>query len=219
MTANTAELADLLIAPSTGLNTPIWLPLLRLLAEGEPVTLGALAAASGKTMAEVVHGLAAAPDTEYDELGRIVGQGLTLRNTPYRFEVNGNALYTWCSLDTLIFPALLEATATIESVSPATGDVIRLTVDPDGVRHIDPPNAVVSIVTPEDMSSVRSAFCNQVHFFTSPDDAQGWLTTHPGGSILTVDEAYELGTTIAATLLAHSEADQPATVQPSQQCC
>nr|AEX65093.1 putative alkylmercury lyase [Rhodococcus sp. Mel] len=219
MTTDTARFAELLIAPTTGLNTPIWLPLLRLLAEGEPVRLGTLAAASGKTMPEVVQALAAAPDTEYDDLGRIVGQGLTLRPTPYRFEINGNALYTWCSLDTLIFPALLDTTATIESVSPVTGDTIRLAVDADGVRHVEPPTAVVSIVTPEDMSSVRSSFCNQVHFFTSADDAQGWLKTHAGGSILTVDEAHRLGTAIAETLLTRGEADQPEPVQHSPHCC
>lgn len=219
MTTDTARLAELLLAPTTGLSTPIWLPLLRLLAEGEPVQLGALAAASGKTMPEVVQALATVPDTEYDELGRIVGQGLTLRPTPYRFDVNGNVLYTWCSLDTFIFPALLDTTATIESVSPVNGAAIRLTVDADGVHHTAPSTAVVSIVTPEDMSSVRTAFCNQVHFFTSPDDAQAWLTQHPGGSILTVDQAHGLGKAIAETLLTRGEADRPAAVTQSPHCC
>ena len=45
---------------------------------------------------------------------------------------------------------------------------MRVAIDSTGITSVDPPTAVVSIVTPDDLSSVRSALCNQVHFFASP---------------------------------------------------
>jgi hypothetical protein len=64
-------------------------------------------AATGRTGHQVRQALARLPDTEYDETGRIIGYGITLDPTPHRFEVDGRRLYTWCALDTLIFPAVL----------------------------------------------------------------------------------------------------------------
>lgn len=63
----------------TGLDAGLLIPLLRLLVDGDPVTVEQLAAVAGCTLDEVRRGLAAVPDTEYDEQGRIIGQGLTLR--------------------------------------------------------------------------------------------------------------------------------------------
>jgi alkylmercury lyase len=91
----------------TGLDAALHIPLLRLLLDGDPVTLEQLAEASGCTVDGVRRGLAAVPDTEYDDQGRIIGQGLTLRPTPHRFTVAGEELYTWCALDTLSTPPSL----------------------------------------------------------------------------------------------------------------
>ena len=82
----------------TGLDPGLLIPLLRLLVDGDLVTLDQLAAASGRPLDDVRRGLAAVPDTEYDDQGRIVGQGLTLRPTAHRFTVAGEELYTWCAL-------------------------------------------------------------------------------------------------------------------------
>jgi alkylmercury lyase len=74
--------------------------------------------------------LADLPDLETDEQGRIVGSGLTLRPTPHRFALDGRQLYTWCALDTLILPVVLEQGATVESPGHGAGTTILLTVDP-----------------------------------------------------------------------------------------
>ena len=175
-----AGLIDRLTTPEeTGLDLALLVPLLRLLAAGEPVDVSALAGAAGRTVDEVRDRLAAVPDTEYDNHGRIIGQGLTLRPTRHRFTVDGQELYTWCALDTLIFPTLLDRGASIESVSPTSGHPIRVTVDASGVTSVEPATAVVSLVNPDDMTSIRPSFCNQVHYFTSGDDAQTWLAQHP----------------------------------------
>ncbi|MDV8128872.1 organomercurial lyase MerB [Rhodococcus qingshengii] len=179
----------------------LWPSLLRLLAHGEPVTLDQLATATGRSAEEIRHALQAMPDTEYDEHGRIIGSGITLKPTPHRFETGGATLYTWCALDTLIFPAVLGRTAQVTSPCHTSGTPVRLTVEPDRVAHLDPATAVVSVVTPDAPDSIRTAFCNQVHFFASADAARGWLDTHPGATVLPVVDAYALGRPLTQQLL------------------
>lgn len=172
-----------------------WLfrPLLQMLAEGEPVTVEDIASETGKPIEEMRKILQTLPSVELNEQGRVVGFGLTLVPTPHQFKVDGMVLYTWCALDTLMFPKLIGRKAQIESPCHGTGKPVRLTVEPDRVINVEPSTSVVSIVTPEDMSSVRSAFCNQVHFFSSPNAAKDWLNQHPEGKVLSVEDAFELG--------------------------
>lgn len=175
--------------------------LLKNLADGEPVSVDRLAATTGHTAEEVHEALADLPDTEYDDAGRIVGSGITLNPTPHRFTVDGRTLYTWCALDTLIFPAVLGRTAHVESSCHATAAPVRLTVTPTGVTAIEHSTAVVSIVTPDEMTSLRASFCNHVHFFAGADAARAWLAEHPGMSVLPVADAHQLGRPLARTLL------------------
>jgi hypothetical protein len=73
----------------------------------------------------------------------------------------------------LFFPAVIGRPARVESQCAATGIPVRSTVDPTaGVSSLDPSTAVVSIVTPEQMRSVRTAFCNPSCFFATPDAAR-----------------------------------------------
>ncbi len=204
MTADIPSLAGKLSDALTSALPWIWQPLLRLLAQGQPVTIEQLASAAGRPGDEVRQVLAELPDTEYDEQGRIVGYGLSQRPTQHRFTVEGRELYTWCALDTLIFPVALGSSAEVESPCHATGTPVRLTVQPDGVAAVDPPTAVVSIVTPQQCTSVRSAFCNEVHFFVSPEAARQWRSEHPGGTVLPVVEA-----DVAAREIARQRLSQP----------
>ena len=175
---------------------------LRLVAGGEPVTLEQVADATGRPVQDVREALTALPDTELDDTGRIVGWGITQRETPHRFNVDGKHLFTWCALDTLIFPALLGKPATVSSPCHTTGQPVQVQVevDPDRVSHVTPPEVVVSIVTPGQTASIRGAFCNQVHFFSSADAARPWLAEHPEATVLPVAEAFELGRPLAAQL-------------------
>jgi alkylmercury lyase len=182
---------------------PPWLrrPLPHPLARGEPVTVDDLGQAPCRTPDQVRHALAGLPDTEYDEQGRIIGHGLTLRPTPHRLTVNGRQLYTWCALNTLIFPAVLGRPARVQSPCHSTGTPIHLTVEPDTVTTLDPATTVVSIVTQQACSSIRTAFCDQVKFFTAPAAAQPWLDRHPGATVLPVGDAVALGRPLTRMLL------------------
>lgn len=202
MTPLSHDLNNRLVHPNeSGLDPALLVPLLRLLAAGEPVAVTDLAHAAGRSEEATRTALAATPETEYDDEGLIVGQGLTLRPTRHRFTVGGEELYTWCALDTLIFPVVIDRAATIESTSPTSGGTVRVTATPTGVTAVEPATAVVSLVNPEDLSSIRSSFCNQVHYFTSAEDAQPWLATHPGGEVLPVADAYRLATVLTTTML------------------
>lgn len=203
------ELTERLTSREAGLEAWLWLPLIRLLAQGDPVKVTDLATTAGRPIQDVRTALAAVPDTEYDEDGRIIGQGLTLRPTPHHFEVDGNQLYTWCALDTLIIPVILGKAARIESSCQATGTPVLVHVDATGAARARPTTAVVSLINPEDIRSVRSAFCNQVHFFASAEAAQPWLQAHPAGSVIPIDEAYQLGASIVETMLKETTPQQP----------
>lgn len=204
-----AEQLDATLSPALteGAMAWLWPPLLRLLARGHPVTVEDLTAATERTTEEVRRALTDLPDAEYDEHGRLAGYGLTQRPTPHRFTVGDQQLYTWCALDTLLFPAVLGRPAEVESPCHATGTPVRLTVEPNGVAGVEPAGAVVSLVTPGQCSSVRSDFCNQVHFFASSEAAQPWLVEHPGATVLGVAEAFTLGRQLAEQRLSTDNPD------------
>lgn len=91
------------------------LVVLRELATGHPLSQVALAAALDWSPQRLTALLEQACSAEYDEDRNIVGYGLTLRETAHAFEIDGRRLYTWCALDTLMFPPLLGKTVSVRS--------------------------------------------------------------------------------------------------------
>jgi len=175
-----------------------------LLMRGEPITLEEIETSSRLALETVRESLKAWKDTEYDDEGRLVGLGLTLRPTEHRFLIEGRELYTWCALDTLIFPGILGVRAEVKSTCHATGSPIQFEVGPEGVRRLAPESAMVSLVVPGDMASIRGSFCRQVHFFASQDAARAWIGEHPGGSVVSVAEAHRMGLALAKVRFASS---------------
>lgn len=220
MTAIDHPALSYLLSPArSGIDPGLFVPLLRLLAEGDPVTIAELATASGRSEDTVRQGLAKVPDTEYDEEGSIIGLALTMRPTPHRFTVAGEQLYTWCALDTLFFPALIGKASTIESNSPGSGIPVRITTDADGtVTSVQPPTAVLSLITPQGTGPVRSAFCDQIHYFSSREDAQPWLEANPGGEILDIEAAHRAGAAIGASMLSGMAPTGPG-ADTGNNCC
>lgn len=167
--------------------------ILGLLAEGRPVTTAEVAERVGRPLAEVAGLLADEPGTDWDEDGRLVGFGLTLRETPFRLVLGERTLYTWCAMDTLFFPVLLSAPATVFSRCAATGVPIRLTVRPEALEIVEPAEAVVSEVYPEGrLMGVRASICAEGHFFASPEAGRSWLEAHPRGELWPVAKAFGL---------------------------
>ena len=85
---------------------------------------------------------------ERDEKGRIVGAALTTKPTPHVIRIAGKELFAWCALDTLFIPGLLGKVGEVTSTCPVSQAPVRLTVSPEGVQTVDPPDAVLSVVLP-----------------------------------------------------------------------
>jgi len=213
-TSDLQELAARITAPMKTMDGEVLFeivpPTLALLARGKPASPEEIAAAAGESPEEVRAALEQFPSAEWDEQGRVVGLGLTLRPTPHRFEYEGRTLFTWCALDALLFPVLLGRPVSIESPCRGTGEPVRIEVTPAGIETVEPPSAVVSIVAARDLANIRSVGCNNTHFFRSPEAASRWLEKHPEASILPVEDAFRLGRLIAEGLLDTSWSDEPA---------
>jgi alkylmercury lyase len=208
------ELAARITAPMRTTGGSVFLeivpPTLNLLARGKPAFPEEIAAASGKPPEEVRAVLYRFPSAEWDEQGRVVGLGLTLRPTPHRLELDGRTLFAWCALDALLFPVLLGRPASIESPCRGTGDPVHIEVTPAEIEMVEPTSAVVSIVAARDLANLRSVVCNNTHFFSSPEAASRWLEKHPEATILPAEDAFWLGRLIAEGLLDISRSAEPA---------
>jgi alkylmercury lyase len=171
------------------------LSLYRLLANGRPVEVAALATAAAQDQATARAALSSWPDVSYDDDGRIIGfWGLDLRETAHRFELEDTVLYTWCAWDPLFLAPLLGVEACVESRCPVTGRTITLAVGPGGVGRVSPPEAVLSFMSECcDGASVITRFCRFVLLFASEEAARPWITERPGTFMLTIPEAFQLG--------------------------
>jgi alkylmercury lyase len=170
-------------------DAPLATALLRELAAGEPVVVSTLGDQAGTVLARW-------PNVDYDDDGRVVAfSGLSIGPTAHRFTVGGRLLYTWCAWDTLFLPAMLGQSADVESTCPISRHEVRLTVEPDGVRQFDPQPLWVSFppVATTSTADITGTFCCHVHFLATPAAAEQWINRHPDGTVLDIDDAYELG--------------------------
>ena len=153
---------------------------------------------------------------ERDGDGNVVGiAGLSQHQHPHRFTVNGIQLATWCAWDSLFLPVMLQQNAEVSSQCPVTGEVIRLTITPEGVTSYRPESAAISIVIPqpttkglESVEEIWTTFCHQIHFFASPQAAQEWVASRAQEiAILTIEEAFELGRLTLSEVLRHIQGE------------
>jgi alkylmercury lyase len=175
--------------------------IVRALAQGRPIATEEIAASANLPEADVERFLRPQPGTEWDDDGRLVGFGLTLRPTKHRFMVGGETLYTWCASDTLFFTVILGYSTVAESTCPATGEQIRIGLTPDAVVSVTPKDAVVSQRYHDGLpADVRAQVCDHGHFFSSPVAAKTWAVEHPEGEVLSVAEAFDHGRVACAEL-------------------
>jgi alkylmercury lyase len=158
--------------------------LYRLFADGEPVTVERLATAGGWPVQDVRAELERHPGTEWDNQGRVVGFGVSIRPTPHTFSFDGETVYGWCATAVLELPIILGRGGVAQSTCPATGRHIRVELTPHRVIRVDPAEAVVSKVRPtEAVTDIRAEICNLGSFFGSPEAAADWLTHNPQGHV------------------------------------
>jgi alkylmercury lyase len=172
----------------------------RLLAGGEPISETQIAAATGFTLESVEESLRAWPLVLRTDEGRIVGfWGMHADHVePTHAMIHSEAtVFGWCALDTLFIPEIIDREVRVESTDPTTGTKVRLTVTPEGISGLEPPETVVSLLLPRDSESFDdhaiARFCHQIYFFDSPESAEAWIGSRHGRFFLQVEEAFELG--------------------------
>jgi len=170
--------------------------LLWLLAEGRPVSTERIAETVGISREEASAILRESSGVELDDKDAVVGCfGLSLMPTPHHFRLGDHEFFTWCALDALFLPIVLNQSARVESSCPVTGATVQIAVSPDSIEGVEPAEAVMGIIVPESAEvccDLRRAFCDKVHFFSSSEAASQWVAEHAGGSILSVENAYAL---------------------------
>lgn len=207
-TANLNEIAKALAASLRGIvfaHKPEFISqLLWLLAEGRPVSPEQIAEVACVSREEASAILRESPGVELDDKGDAVGcLGLSLTPTPHHFRLGDHELFTWCALDALFLPIVLNQPARVSSSCPVTGAMVRITVSPDAIEGFEPAGAVMGIMVPESAEvccDLRRAFCDKVHFFSSSGAASEWAAEHNGATILSVDDAYRLARLLLESL-------------------
>lgn len=198
------SILDALVAPLRTVfpleTAPVMVALFRQLAQGAPVAHSELAHSTGLALAEIDGALAKVPVLEYVD-GRIVGAALTLRETPYAFEVEGRPLYTWCALDALFLPVILGRRCRVSSSCPATDQPVRFYVSADGILEAAPATAALSAPLAASPDDLRASFCRHARFFTSPATAERWAGDDASSlAVVDVYEAFRLARGVASAL-------------------
>lgn len=171
----------------------------RLLAKGEPLSPEQIGAALNLSVEAVKDTLCQTGGVYYDKSDRIIGYlGLNPKNEmAFRFEVEGQRMFTWCAWDSLFIPELLGQTAHVESICPVTKETIQLTVTPSRVTEVNPTSAVMSYVETEAdnlRADIIKSFCHKVLFFSSADAGSQWIKNQEGTySLLSIEDAFRLG--------------------------
>jgi len=178
--------------------------LLWLLAEGRPVSPDRVAEAIGVSREEAIDILRESPGVELDDENNVAGCfGLALTPTPHHFQMGDRELFTWCALDALFLPIVLNRPARVESSCAVTGKKVLIEVSPDAIQGVEPAGAVMAIIVPEASEvccDLRGAFCDKVHFFSSSGAAREWAAKRKGVTILSVDDAYRLARLLLESL-------------------
>lgn len=173
------------------------LKLYRVLAGGQPASREILAQRLGLAVETVNQVLEAWPGVFFDQQQRVVGYwGLSLPvayDSPHKLTIDGQRLSAWCAWDTLFLPQLIGKAATVESTSPLSGCIVRLTVTPEGVEQVNPADAQMSFLLPDAAATQKDIvgkFCHFVHFFASREAGESWIRRHDGTFLLTIDEGF-----------------------------
>lgn len=182
--------ADLLSSHIRWLWPSIW----RILADGRPASTAEIAELSGRSAADIADIIAHTAEVEADRDGRVLGAALTLIPTPHRVLLADRAhqLYLWCVPDALIVSRLLDRPLRVASPCHATGRDINLEVEPDRVRAVDPPSAVMAFVTECDPSDLRGTVCVHQNLFVSAEAAEPWLEGHAQAFTVPADDAHRI---------------------------
>lgn len=188
----------------------------RLLATGQPASTGRIADESAWPLVDIEARLASWPAVYRNDSGEVVGfGGLTCEPvTDHRIRIErAGTAWAWCAFDPLFIAPVLDVAMDVSSRCPSTGAPITLAMAADGVSMVDPPAAVLTLLTPEGAldDDVRLTFCHYVHFCATADAAAAWTERHPGTFSITVDDAVSVAQRVKAAVFPHVGVNAAAT--------
>jgi hypothetical protein len=126
------------------------------------------------TMDEELSTLSAAGRVRVDSAGSVTGaMGLSLDETRHRLAIGGAQWFTWCAIDALGIIGALEASGTIQSTSPHSGQPIAIAFE-DGQPSGGDLSCVVFVAAYCPGTQVVDQWCPTVNFFESEAAAQAW---------------------------------------------
>lgn len=170
--------------------------LYKLLAQGQPVSVAELATHAGVPEVVALARLKAWPGVFWGG-DRVVGfWGIAIPEMPIRFHAEGGkSVYAWCALDPFLIVPAIGLLARVESKDPVTGELVTMTVTPEGIKDLSPASAVVSFIAPDKPFTydVIETFCNYVLNFTSRDSAERWAAERENIIVLPTSDAFEVG--------------------------
>lgn len=119
--------------------------------------------------------------------------------TPHRVTLgdSGTAVFAMCAIDALGIPFLAGRPATVRSRDPVTGAPIEVTIDPEGRREWEPPEAAV-VAAVSGTGTTADCCCPHVNFVARREGGQERGLT---GLVLEMPDAIELGRRIFGDLL------------------
>ena len=100
---------------------PLCVQIMRILAKGWPVSPEQIASTGSFPINEAgahFSDLQKIGMAELDDTGKIIAMVLSLKPTQHHFIVNGNNLFTWCHIDSLFLPAVLNQSADDKCTCP-----------------------------------------------------------------------------------------------------
>jgi len=189
--------------------------MLRLLSEGRPLDRERIDAAIADLGDNEATYAQLEAWTERDGDDNIIGLGLTYNPTAHHLTIDGNPMWAWCAMDTLIFPIVLGKKVSVESTAPRTRETVNLKASPSGVTDVRPADAVITFPTRDsgeiDLSTASSiwvTFCHHSFFFPSRASAEEWAAGRDDIEILTLDEGFEVAEAIADAILRYEPAPE-----------
>jgi len=173
------------------------LELYAMLVEGQPVVIEQLSGRVGIAATAIKTVLDNWLGVFYDGQNRVTGfWGITINETNHHFEVNGKIVFTWCAWDALFIPELLNVTVNVTSHCATTGEKIKLTIIVDEINDASSEDVMVSFLTPDEKElseNITASFCHYVHFFSSHEAGEQWVSNHEGTFLLSLNDAFTVG--------------------------
>lgn len=174
------------------------LAIYRSLAKNRPVNPDNIAGDLGLNRRKLDQILTLLPNKtiDYDAAGNIIGfVGFSLKPANHRFFIGEKEFYTWCVIDALFLPSLLQTNARLVTTCPSSNKKIEVNLTSHSVLDASPPAPVVSLVATtaeECCNDLRAVFCNHVNLFYDIQAFEKWNNNKEGQVAVPLKEAFAI---------------------------